>query len=283
MNPLFFTLILLATLGTSTAFAEKEVEVLNGCTIEKLTLFSPSMNRDIRIIVVLPPAYATSPEKSFPILHTLHGYGAPYGTWSAMSPLREALTDCPMIVTCLDGDKGSWYLDSPEKADSQFTTFFFEEFVPFLEKNYRVESKKQAITGFSMGGFGAFHYMLTQPKFFQSVSSLSGAFYDFETPGNHIQRYLKDILGPVADHPERYAELDLYQRIEETDSLPPIYLHCGTEDSLLEQNQMMTNVLKKKKSPVEYKTSPGGHNWPFWKGASAEVVRFHWNHGLNLK
>jgi hypothetical protein len=47
-----------------------------------------------------------------------------------MSPLRKALRQRPMIVASFDGDQLGWYIDSPLKPDSKFTTFFFGEFIP---------------------------------------------------------------------------------------------------------------------------------------------------------
>ena len=84
-----------------------------GCTIDSFSIFSKSMEREIRVVVILPPEYKTNPGKKYPILYTLHGGGAPYDTYSKMSPLRNALKTKPMIVTCFDGDRGSWFVDSP--------------------------------------------------------------------------------------------------------------------------------------------------------------------------
>lgn len=261
--------------------AVKETVEADGCVIEKYTVFSPSMKRDIRIAVVLPPAYRSQPDQKFPVLYTLHGYAAPYDTWSQMAPLRQALKDCPMIVTCLDGDKGSWYLDSPLKPDSQFKTFFFDEFIPFLDQAYRVDTGRRAVTGFSMGGAGAFQYMLEKPELFKSASSLSGAFYHLADPAGKKHESLSEIIGTYSEYPERYEALDLYKKIEKKTALPPVYLHCGTEDYLLSVNREMSGFLKAGGFRVEYRESEGEHNWVFWKAASPNVIKFHWENGLN--
>jgi S-formylglutathione hydrolase FrmB len=281
MNVLLLTTVF--CLATATGYCnmdKKETSVENGCTIEKYTIHSPSMNRDIRIVVVLPPAYASSPDETFPILHALHGYGAPYDTWSQMASLRKTLAECPMIVTCLDGDKGSWYLDSPLKTESQFETFFFAEFIPYLDKHYRVDATRRAVTGFSMGGSGAFHYMLARPELFKSVSSLSGAFYELTPPNETMKGYLEELIGSYDEHPDLYEKLDCNVGIRKADKLPPIYLHCGTEDFLIEVNRRMHTLLKAEGFQAEYKETEGAHDWSFWKAAAPEVIRFHWKHGM---
>ncbi|MBN2584968.1 MAG: hypothetical protein JXL80_18030 [Planctomycetes bacterium] len=258
----------------------KVIEERDGCQIEKYAIHSKAMDKDIRIIVILPPGYEASGDKKYPILYTLHGKGAPYGTFSEMGPLRKALKDQPMIVTCLDGDKESWYVDSPVVKDSQYTTFFFKEFIPYVDKHYRVDADKRGLTGFSMGGWGAMHYMLVKPEMFASVSGLSSAIWPLNPPSDQAEKFLKPMLGDFAGNKDEYLKLDPHARIEQylkkKVKLPPIYQHIGTEDFLLQANREFRGFLTGKGLQLEYKESPGTHNWSFWVGASAAMIDFHW-------
>lgn len=78
-------------------------ETTAGCRLEKFTLHSVAMGRDIRVVVILPPGYDLHPDKQCPVLYTLHGRGAPYTSWAGMTPLINRLKEKPMIVTCFDG------------------------------------------------------------------------------------------------------------------------------------------------------------------------------------
>ena len=49
-----------------------------GCRVEKYTIASPSMKRDISVLVVLPPEYDADAAKTYPVLYALHGRGAFY-------------------------------------------------------------------------------------------------------------------------------------------------------------------------------------------------------------
>ena len=107
---------------------------------------------------------------------------------------------------------------------------------------------------------------------------------------------------------------DVAARIEEyvknKVKLPPMMMHCGTEDGLLarcrvfsqfvtEQNKLIaeeaakdpsvaseTDPAKKAKALGDlvaarrlnflYMESPGAHNWPFWRDAGEGVIDFHW-------
>ncbi|MBN2582558.1 MAG: hypothetical protein JXL80_05775 [Planctomycetes bacterium] len=278
-----------------------------GCRIEKYTVHSPSMKRDIQVVVVLPPEYDAKADKKYPILYTLHGAGAPYATYSEMSRLRRALKTMPMIVTCFNGDDASMYIDSTTTPGSQFTTFFFDEFVPYVDAHYRVDTERRGVTGFSMGGFGAMHYMLTKPEMFRSVSGLSSA-YGSLNGKSLVDRW----IGSKEENPEAHDRCNIFKRIADYvaagKKLPPIYEHCGTEDFLVKanrefrdylvnQNARIRDELKpqveaiadagaKRKKTAElmaarqidftYTESPGAHNWDFWHPASVAVAEFHW-------
>lgn len=42
-----------------------------GCSVEKFSVYSPSMGRGIDCLVILPPEYKNHPEKSYPILYAI--------------------------------------------------------------------------------------------------------------------------------------------------------------------------------------------------------------------
>ena len=46
--------------------------------------------------------------------------------------------------------------------------------------------------------------------------------------------------------------------------IPKIYMACGTEDFLIEQNRDYHNFLEAQKVDVTYVEGPGAHTWDFW-------------------
>jgi len=271
---------------------EETTTTPEGCTIEKFRIISPSMGREIKAMVVLPPEYKAHPEKKYPVLYTLHGAKSPMDRYITKTPvLLQALKDKPMIVTCMDVDGFSWFLDSPylqdptrskesqPKVKSLFTTFFFDEFIPCVDQNYRINPKQRMLTGNSMGGFGAFHYMLTKPEMFLSVSALSGLYE--KTDADQVQRKWEPLLGSIQEFPERHRSVDVFDHVKSVArkgaKFPQLYMICGTEDALLPHNRAMQSLLKELGIPSEYHEFPGKHGWPFWSEKMPGVVDFHWN------
>jgi enterochelin esterase-like enzyme len=278
--------------GSATSAADEAVLAADGCTEEKFTVHSPSMDRDISGLVILPPGYKDHPDTKYPVLYALHGRRASPEGFRKMIPLRAGLKDKPMIVACFDGDRGSEYLDAatPQKwsrnlqdsseKKSLFTTFFFDEFVPYVDKTYRTNPKQRMVTGFSMGGYGALHYMLARPDFFASVSSMSGAFDDFAHPTDEIKKWLTPLLGSFDQNPAPWLAADIATQIQAVAAkgvkLPPVYLTCGTEDKLIKVNRDMNDLLKAKGYTSQIVEAPGGHDRAFWDSAAVGVLNFHW-------
>lgn len=258
--------------------------------VERFTVRSPSMDREIKAWVVLPPAYSEDNDTRFPILHALHGRAAPYDTFANMPRLRAALADMPMIVAGFDADIASFYLDSPfplrvsrnpadeTLAASRFATFFFDEFVPAIEARHRADPSRRMLTGFSMGGFGAFHYLLSRPDAFSSVSALSGVFLRSMPPPPAWRQRLEPLLGPA---PETIAAIAFLPRIDRHAAvgvaLPPTALFCGAEDGIsIADNRAFHADLTERGIRHEYHETPGKHDWAYWSSIIPRVLDFHW-------
>ena len=286
-----------ATTNTDAEAQEKAAAAaamaVDGCTVEEFTVHSPSMGREIKALVILPPEYKNHPDKKYPVLYALHGSQASPEAFSKMVTLRAALKDKPMVIASFDGDSSGMYIDSPLPRNpgrdpkdntlvkSLFTTFFFNEFVPYVDQHYRVNPKQRMLTGFSMGGNGAFLYMAMKPNMFVSVSSMSGGFHNMAPPDDKNVKWFESFMGPYAQNQALYQSVDVDSLIKadlaKGEKLPPLYLCCGTEDHLLAANQAMRDFLKAQGVPCEYHEGPGGHTWAFWKGSAPGIMEFHWN------
>ena len=86
-------------------------------------------------------------------------------------------TATPMVIVMPDGDPLSMEYVNDAKVNWRYEDFFFQEFMPYIEKTYRIRGDKhyRAVAGLSMGGDGTFIYALHHPEIFSSACPLSAA------------------------------------------------------------------------------------------------------------
>jgi S-formylglutathione hydrolase FrmB len=245
------------------------------------TMYSAVMQRTISYNICIPTAHFSQTTRRFPVLYALHGMGAPYATMTGMNATKTAIDLKPMYVVTFNGDNASWYLDSPLIDSSQFTTFFFNEFIPKIDSVWRTrtDGKYRAVTGFSMGGFGALHYMLCRTDLFSSISSMSGAFYALGELGSAPNSSITPLLGSKTTYPQRYIANGIFTRLDtvraHSTPLPPIYLACGTEDGLISDSRKLRDTLQHMGRAVQEVETAGAHNYTYWVSAMPGIIAFH--------
>lgn len=131
------------------------------------------------IMVTLPTGYDGTAAARYPVHYTLHG--APeYPNASRTRRIVERATEAvPLITVTPNGGGRGWYSNwvSPGALGRQnWESFHLDQVIPLIDANLRTIPTRQgrAISGHSMGGFGAFHYAEHRPDLFSYVGSFSG-------------------------------------------------------------------------------------------------------------
>jgi len=220
-----------------------------------------TMSRGVEYYVRVPLEYDSNPDKVYPVLYAMHGLGSSATGWVDTALLVEAMNNgYPAVVVTFFGGP-YWYVDAPGNEDIQYKTFFFNELVPFIQSNYRVGTtpNMRAVTGYSMGGFGAWHYMTEKPDFFGSVSAVAGAL-DRAPSGSSNDTYTR--LNAIANN-----NIDL----------PPTQLWCGTADGLITTNRNMKQYLIDHGYSSEIIEEPGGTHL-YWQSQAAKILKWHFKH-----
>jgi len=152
--------------------------------VECNSLPSKILARPVPYCVVLPPAFDADKSRHFPILYFLHGLGdneqflVHSGMWNVVEDMRDRRELKDFLIATPDGGAG-FYINSKD-GRNRYEDFVVQEFLPFIEKRYRVSPGRanRAIDGVSMGGFGALHLAFRHPQLFSSVSAHSAALID---------------------------------------------------------------------------------------------------------
>lgn len=103
--------------------------------------------------VVLPKEYYSQPERKFPVVFEVFGYGGDYHRFSGSSNPATALDTIPVIKVYLDGNNPlghSVYANSDNNGP--WGDALTKEFIPLLEKKYRCNGAR-LLTGHSSGGW----------------------------------------------------------------------------------------------------------------------------------
>ncbi|HMQ04118.1 MAG TPA: alpha/beta hydrolase family protein [Pyrinomonadaceae bacterium] len=244
-------------------------------------LKSDLMGRDMPYRVVLPLAYSTRTADRFPVLYLLHGLTGNYKNWTDLTRIRSYAEAHNLIIVTPEGENG-WYTDSTSRASDKYESYIVKELIPEVEKKYRVIASrdKRAIAGLSMGGYGALKFGLKYPEKFVLAGSFSGALgaasiTEAQFPGA-VGKTIDGIFGPSGN--EARKGNDLFHIVREASpekikSMPFLYVDCGTEDFLFQNNREFVSLLVEKKVPHEYRQLPGAHNWAFWDKQVLEFLR----------
>jgi len=154
-----------------------------GKVLDNLSMTSKILNMDRKYAIYLPPDYEAS-QRNYPVLYLLHGAGDDQTGWVqfgevlliADKAIKEGKAT-PMIIVMPDANTGQRGYFNDIKGKWRYEDFFFEEFMPYIEKHYRIKGEKRyrAVSGLSMGGGGTLMYALHHPELFSSACPLSAS------------------------------------------------------------------------------------------------------------
>lgn len=157
---------------------------------EKITVHGKSLEGNLEgdspdrdAFVYLPPSYATSPNRRYPVLYFLHGYAAHAETyWNSLSVPAAADTDVAngssreMIIVLPDAFtvySGSMFSNSPTTGD--WEAFIAHDLIDYIDAHYRTIADRGArgLAGHSMGGYGTMRIGMKHPEAFSVLYAMS--------------------------------------------------------------------------------------------------------------
>jgi putative tributyrin esterase len=239
-------------------------------TEEKLS--SALMGREMPYKVIVPADYQTNPTKRYPVIYLLHGLFGHYDNWTSKTSIESDTLNRGVIIVTPEGGDG-WYTDSVALPNHKYESYIIKELIPEIDKKFRTIADRdhRAVAGLSMGGYGAIKFGLKYPEMFVVVGSFSGAIglatvTEKEIPGA-IGKSIDTIFGPAGTDLRKSNDPFSIIRSatpEKIKTFPFIYLDCGTEDFLFQNNRDFLALLTEKKVPHEFRELPGTHDWNYW-------------------
>lgn len=276
-----FALSVLILLTAYPSFAQ------NGRVMDNLSMPSKILKGDRKYAIYLPPDYEAS-QRSYPVLYLLHGGGDDQTGWVQFGEVLH-ITDkairrgeaTPMIIVMPDANTGQRGYFNDIKGDWRYEDFFFDEFMPFVEKKYRIKADKRyrAVAGLSMGGGGSFVYALRHPELFSSACPLSASTGPLTLEDTKAYLKRRDVAFESDADVERYFKslsvLELINQLpDDQKKAVRWYIDCGDDDFLYEGNSLVHIAMRKKEIPHEFRIRDGGHTWTYWRHSLPAVLKF---------
>jgi S-formylglutathione hydrolase FrmB len=260
-------------------------------------LNSRILNHPVHYCVYLPASYdagATKhPAQNYPVLYYLHGLGDNErtlfnsGGWTMLDDFRQQHKIGEFLIAAPEGGR-TFYINSAD-GSTRYSDFLLQEFIPLIETKYRVSKGRnnRAISGISMGGYGALRFAFAHPEMFSAVSAQSAALIT-ESPreldtaarsGAPLGKLLAAVFGnPIdAQHWKNNSPFVLAQKNAATLRRMAIYFNCGQDDNYgFEKGAAaLHEQLQKAGVKHEYYSYPGDHSLSYFLAHFAELMEFH--------
>src|SRR6516165_8471161 len=278
------TLVLLLAFST---------QVLAQEHVQYKTFQSKLLGHEVRYGVYLPPSYASSPAKKYPVLYFLHGLFEDETRWST-----RGQTDQIMNRMIAEGKIGEFIVAIPYGGTSFYTNTrdgsekwedaVVTEFIPLIESSYRVIASRatRGISGTSMGGYGALKIAMKHPDLFGSASAHSAVLLQdlsaAKVSAGRLQRFqdmFDKIYGINQDlsYWEANNPMTLAKDTKKLNGLK-LYFDCGTEDDygFNVGTRQLDEMLTKAGYAHESHLYPGRHGWDYAMQHTSESLLFHW-------
>ena len=253
---------------------------------DDLSMTSKILKMDRKYAVYLPAGYETS-QRSYPVLYLLHGSGDDHTGWVQFGEVLliadKAILDgsaTPMVIVMPDANTGQKGYFNDTKGQWRYEDFFFQEFMPFIEKTYRIKADKRyrAISGLSMGGGGTYIYALHHPELFSAACPLSASPgpLNLEEAKKRLARTDPNVADSVVlKYYNSQSVLALVDKMpEDQKKAVRWYIDCGDDDFLGEGNCLIHIAMRKKEIPHEFRIRDGAHNWTYWRESLPKVLEF---------
>ena len=255
---------------------------IEGVAHLRCDFFSEELSLSTSMTVILPQATATqvgmvgrTAAGLPPVLYLLHGLSDDDTTWLRRTSIERYVASLGVAVVMPQVHR-SFYTD--EAVGGRYWSFLSEELPALVSTFFRVSERRSDtfVAGLSMGGYGALKWALRQPERFAAAASLSGALnisgLRSQRPRPEDPRLFDRVFGaePVG------GQDDVMGLIERADvgRLPALYMCCGTEDALLEDNLAFRDACARAKIPLSVDIGPGGHEWSYWDARIQDVLEW---------
>lgn len=250
-------------------------------TVEVDSFYSASLERGITYKVILPAGYDEN--ESYPVCYLLHGMGASADEWINNTNITGYAKEYKYIFV-IPSSGNHWYVNSYTDPKDRYEDYIVKDLPARASSKYPIDTTRQALIGYSMGGYGSLVLGLRYPEKYKFLGPMSSS---MDVPGQTNRRLeefkrggliesLNIAFGP--DSSTYRNERDPFKLIGKTDAakLPYIYLATGIDESFTQRidfHREFTDSLRAMKIKYEYHETPGDHDYEYWNRELLNILR----------
>ena len=219
--------------------------------------FSGVFNTWRQFYIYKPAGYDVNMGEKYPVLYILHGGGEDERGWATQGKTDLILDNLiaankarPMLIVMPDGNV-TGQQGFGENALRMFERELKQSIIPFVEKNYRVETGpgNRALAGLSMGGLQTLYVGINNPAMFPYLGVFSSGW--IMPAQNDLANKQYDF---IKNNPDKISSLKLF------------WIAMGGKEDIAYNNcQAMMKKLDGLNVKYTYSEYPGGHTWPVWR------------------
>lgn len=234
----------------------------------QMNFHSQVLDKGTNVNIILPE---NRDNDKLQVLYLLHGHSGDYSNWVRFSNIEKYVSG-KQVMVIMPSAYNVYYTDAKNWVKS--FSFLTKELPAIMNKtfNLNVPRERTYIAGLSMGGYGALKALFTYPESYSKAASFSGAL-DVKSMRKRLSPdrivLIDTIFGDKIE-----PENDLFELTKSFSHQADIYISCGTEDFLFQDNQKFVNHLNDLKIKHTYITRPGTHNWEFWDEEVKTAIEF---------
>lgn len=219
--------------------------------------YSTVFNGWRRFYIYKPAGYDVNISEKYPVLYILHGGGEDERGWATQGKTDLILDNLiaankakPMLVVMPDGN-----VNAQGFGESTLRAFERELklcIIPFVEKNYRVEtsSGNRALAGLSMGGIQTLYAGINNTDLFSYLGVFSSG-------------WIMPAQSDLADKQNDFMKKNL-DNIK--NNLKLLWIGIGGKEDIAYNNcQTMISKFDAMNLKYIYSDYHGGHTWPVWR------------------
>lgn len=251
-----------------------------------IDFFSNSLKRQTSFKMIIPNdirndwGAVDNEKRPMKTLFLLHGYTGNAGNWVPDELMRKY-----NFAVVMTNGENAFYLDGLSTGH-EYCKLVGSEIVEYVRKTFRLamSADETYVLGMSMGGFGALHTAFAYPENFGKTGAMSSALIVHEIAGmkenggNDVANYAyyHECFGDLSKvlESENNPETQVMNLKKAGKKIPEIYMCCGTEDFLLENNRVLHKFLSDNDIKHEYAESKGTHDMVFWNEYTVKIIEW---------